>query len=241
MKLRNTKIIFVIEDNAKIRHEVFQFEDTLKKAFKIPFRINNVPDEADPNIIRFQASSLNSFSKLQVTQNKIILETNYDKNYENDLVLIKNYLIEKIKILEPVISKEKLKYVGILSLLDNEMKVEEILPLIKSETNFSLIDNKIIELRYQYKKRYQEKYILKVDVSPYTRYQVKITAKGNKFEKEPLRLDSRGLQIKLDFNNNISSNIDTGLDIVIIYKILDDFINLISKNTLNNFIKGLLL
>jgi hypothetical protein len=243
MKLRNTKIFFLIEKNIKIRQEVFKYEDKLKKSFKTPFLIfNNVSDEADANIIRFQAPSLNSFSSLQVTQNKIILETNYDNNFESNLELVQGYLNEKIEILKSVIDNEKLNHIGILSLFDNEMNVEEILPLIKSQTNFSLIDSNIIELKYQYKKKHEDKYLLIVDVTPYTRFMAQFSAQKPIINTSlPLKVDSKGLQIKLDFSNRLPGAVVNQLKIETIDEIIGDFFKLINKNKLNNFIKGSLL
>jgi len=241
MRLRNTKIFFIIERNVKIRQEAFIFETSLKHAFKTPFSIFNVNDEADPNIIRFQTSSLNSFSNLQVAQNKIILETNYDKNYDINYQLVSEYLAAKIKDLKPVLLKEKLIFIGVLSLFDNEMNVAEILPLIKEQTNFGLIDNDIIELKYNYKKKYENKYMLSIDVSPYTRFSAQLPAPQLIKGSFPLKVDSKGLQIKLDFNNNIGRDPNKELSIDVIDVMLSDYFNFIKKNNLNNYIKGLLL
>ena len=242
MKLRNTKIGFFIERNIKIRQDVFRYEELLKKSFKTPFKFfNNVSDQADSSIIRFQAISLNSFSNLQVTQDKIILETNYDSNYESNLQLVEGYLIEKVNLLKSVISNEKLNYIGILSLFDTEMNIEDILPLIKSETNFNLIDNDIIELKYQYKKRYEDKYLLGVDVAPYKRFMAQFSANKPLIGNLPLKLDSKGLQIKLDFNNRLPGIEKSELMIETVDEVISDFIRLINKNKLDNFIKGLLL
>ena len=240
MKLRNTKILFLIERNSKIRQDVFFYEEQLKNAFKTPFLIhNNISDQADPNIVRFQSTSLNSFSNLQVTQNKIILETNYDNNFESNFSLVANYLSGKIKILNPVVFKEKLNFIGILSLLDNEMENKDILPLIKSETDIKIIDNDLIEFKYQYAKKYENKYIANISIAPYTRIVAELININSKTAKA--KIDSKGLQVKVDFNTNVPGVEKKELNNEMTENMLKDYFNLMSKNQLKNFLKGELL
>lgn len=238
MKLRNTKVFFIIDRNLKIRAEVFNYEASLNKAFKTPFIITNISDEADPNIIRFQTTSLNSFSSLQVAQNKIVLETNYNDTYDSNFQLVSDYIKDKVKGLIDPLTKEKLIFIGIVSQFDNEMKVEDILPFIKQQTNFNLIDNNILELKYNYKKKYNEKYNLNIDVTPFTRLSAQLQAQGPFSARIPLTVESKGLQVKLDFNNNVKGSTRKVLDSDLVDTLFNDYSNLIRNNTLINFING---
>lgn len=241
MRLKNTKIFFIIERNIKIRQEAFSFETALSHSFKTPFQIFNINDAADPNIVRFQSSSLNSFSNLQVAQNKIILETKYDPSYDSNYQLVFEYLNNKINLLKPLVAKEKLIFIGIVSQFENEMEVDKILPLIKEQTNFGIIENDIIELKYHYKKKYENKYMINVDVAPYTVFTAQILAQNLNKGPIPLTVDSKGLQIKLDFNNNLGKDQNKNITIDAIDIFMNDYINFIKNNALNNYIKASLI
>jgi hypothetical protein len=237
MKIRNTKVFLLVEANRNIRKEIFQYEEKLKESFKVPFINTNIPEEADPNIIRFYSNSLNYHSNIQVAQNKIILDTVYDKGFEDDILLVYDYLKNKLSILTQLINKETINSIGITSILDFEMDISQYMPLIKELTSFSIIDKDIKELRYFYSKVYKNNFYANITISQYARFLLEklpdLFEQNNTIE---MKKESQGIQVMIDFNNKPLVSNKKEFEYV-----LDSFSKLIKENQLNNYIKGELL
>ncbi len=219
----NSKVVFNYETNFSIRKRVFEFEDSLKHLFKIPFSTIPIPDDSNPEIPRFEASSINEHSKLQVGPLYTELITNYDDQFNTDYRTIRNYLMERIDLLSSLLNAEKHTYIGyvlsIVYLLDG---VNE---FMKNNTGLYLIGENTVDIHVYYSFPVQDSYFLNVKIT-------KVTIRDNEGKEQ------YGINVELDVNSKYSlrSGVDFNEDMFA--NALTTLFNIVSNNQLANYANG---
>lgn len=239
VNFRESQLFFLFERNKNIRKNAFLFEDILRNDFIVPFlKISNISDEDNPDIVRLQTISLNKFSNLSITQNKLLLQTSYSSEFQVDLDKIKNYLLAKSKIFREILSNEQLQFFGIVFLFDIELKQEEIVDFLKERTGTNIIGEDTIDFSYSYAKKYQENYFINATIGKFSYLKGEIIQDNNgKVQEENLE-NLTGVAINLDFNNKLGFLNKKSIVFDDINNFLDVIFRLLEQNSFNDFLKG---
>lgn len=235
---RESQLFFLFERNKNIRKKVFLFEEALEKEFITPFTINSISDEDNADIVRLQTISLNKFSILSITQNKLLLKTNYSSDFQNDTTKIKDYLFKKAELFREVLKDEKLEFFGIISLIDIELKQEEVLEFLKNKTGINVIDDETLDFSYFYSKKYKEKYFINTNVSKFTYLKGEILQdRAGETQKEHME-NITGVVINVDFNNKPEFLENKPILFNDFNAFLENYFSLLNHNDFDDFVIG---
>lgn len=196
LTLKNSQIIFVYSRNLDIRKKVFQFEDLLKDHFTTPFRTVAIPDEMDPNIPRFESQSIHGFSRLQVSQNRITIATNFDDRLDNNGV--QNYLSKKRELLTEIAQSEKIQFFAYVIELQKYFKYDEINSVLKKNTGVKALTKDCGDFSLLYSKTLKDMFYLNIKCSKFTEQKMILDKKNNLFK--PTSDVNHGISVTVDIN-----------------------------------------
>ncbi|SFL80772.1 hypothetical protein [Salibacterium qingdaonense] len=79
-----------------MRRNFINIEDGLKDHFQTPLHLLPIPDDAPPDIPRAQTESHEGHSKLNISLDRLSLQTKYDHRFQSDWYKCKEYLENRI-------------------------------------------------------------------------------------------------------------------------------------------------
>lgn len=231
--LRSSQIVIAYSRNMEIRKRVFEFEEGLNEKFITPFRTVAIPDELDPSIPRFESQSIHSHSKLQVSQNRINIATNFDGKLSNEQ--IKDYLIEKRESISRLADVENINFIAYILDLNFFLPKENINNFIKKNTGTIAITDDNRDFTLLYSRVFKEKYYLNITCSKFEEQEVKLVHKGK--DTNQTNVIRNGISVKVDlntkfffekngkFNDSLYSSLETIVFDLINEKSLSDYLN----------------
>lgn len=132
-----------------IRRKVFDLEDQLKEHFSVPFVAFPIPDDAPPEIPRFETKSLNNHSIIQVSSVNAQLMINFDSIFQNDWSKCSTYISKRINNLYSAIAPlvdNKFSFAG----LTTQILFDDIEDPIKTITTlFNKVESNIVPFDIQ--------------------------------------------------------------------------------------------
>ena len=232
----NSQVIFVYQRALNIRKRQFEFEDALKGLFKVPFVNIAIPDDQDGNIPRFEASSKHGFSKLQVSQFRTNLITNFEDKYRIDVDLIKGYLSERIPKLKRILKQEKSNFVAFIIELGFQIDAQDkINNILKRYSGANCINEGTNNFSISYSREYKEDYYINVKCSKYTE---------GKFKFEDGRMVSvgdeqkNGISVILDINSKLAHNKKKEYDFDIVDSLEKETFEILKTYKLEDYLQG---
>lgn len=236
LHIANSQIIFSYDRNLSVRRRLFEFEDYLKGEFKTPFRSVAIPDEIDPNIPRFESQSLNNFSKLQVSQNRIILATSYNDAYKYDFLKVKEYINNKCSLLSSLAKKENINFIAYIVELGLHMDVSQINSFLKDNTGVKAIKDGCRDFSLFYSQEHLEKFYLNIKCSKFTEKEL-IFHKESKTLR-PTENIKYGISTLLDINTRLYFEKNKKFDESLYSKIEEETFNIINTKNIKDFLQG---
>lgn len=235
LRILNSQIVFSYKRNSEIRKKVFEYEDTLKSEFRTPFRLTNIPEELDPNLPRFETSSINDHSKLLVSQTRISLVTKYDKNFESDFSSVKTYLTERCNSLKGLAEKEEMEFVAFVVELGIYMDEKLINKFLRTHIGANAISDECLEFSLLYSKLYENNYYLNVKASKFTEQEIIINQSN---EIQTSGTPKKGISIILDINSKPCFENKSGFNTSLFSDISEKIFTLITTKRLEDYLKG---
>jgi hypothetical protein len=232
----NSQIVFSFRRNFEIRKRIFEFEDTLKEVFRIPFRSVAIPDEIDPNIPRFESQSIHGHSRLQVSQTRITLATNYNNDYKLNYKQVEEYVDGKSNLLTPLVESEKIDFIAFIVELGIYMDEIEINSFIKQYTGALAINEGCRDFSILYSKEYMNNFFLNVKCSKF-REQELILHKETKTLRPSGKI-KHGISVVLDLNTRPYFEKNKKFDQSLYKRINEEAFNIISSKSVQDFLKG---
>ncbi len=233
----NSQVIFVYQRSMNIRKRQFEFEDALNDLFNVPFNSIAIGDDQDGNIPRFEAQSRHGFSKLQTSQFRTNLITNFRDEYKLDLEKVSSYLSERISILKALIKKEKLQFCAFIIELGFEFNSnEEINKILKEHTGANCLNGKSNDFSLLYSQEYQDDYFLNIKCSKYKESRFKVV-KGVLVEEG--KSQKQGISVILDINSKLAFNKKKNYTVDIIDDLEKETFKMLSNYKLEDYLKGI--
>jgi hypothetical protein len=226
-------IVIAFEQNLAIRRRVFEFEDSLESVFKKPFQVIPVPDNYNSRFPRFQAESHNGHSTLEVSQQELRIETNYDAKYATDLPSIGQYVTDRVAPIKDLRS-EKVMYAGLVLTLDFELGSLEINHLVSQHGGFKAIDENTREFAFRYSTPYMADFFLVVSCSKYIQQSHAFDAQGG--GESPIV--QHGIQVTLDLNSKKGFQDGNSFDDRQYDKICDTLFGILAMSSLEDYLSG---
>ena len=244
-KYLNSKLIINFDvDRNILSSSARVYEEKLKSNFIVPFFVvNGLPEGADPSITRFLANSLGGHSKVEISQNKITLTTNFDANFCFDIDKIIQYLLEKSEFLKQVIEPGKVTFMGIVINFDTMFEEAEILPYLAKLTGLNFLQSGVRDFTYRYSKIYNNDYVANVTVTKFQKVTFNIpmatalTGIPVQLKPEEGKTDT-GITITIDINNKILLQKGQRFDINNLNAFFKPFDSLIKNSTLDDLVVG---
>lgn len=233
----NSQVIFAYQRSLNIRKRQFEFEDALNNFFNAPFNSIAISDDQDGNIPRFEAQSKHGFSKLQTSQFRTNLITNFRDEYKFDLEKVSSYLSERISILKTLIQNEKLQFCAFIIELGFEFNSnDEINEILKEYSGAKCLNQKTNDFSLLYSKEYSEDYFLNVKCSKYTEGSYKI------IEGELVKdgeIQNQGISVILDINSKLAFNKNKNYTVDIIDDLEKETFKMLSSYKLEDYLEGI--
>lgn len=234
LNITNSQIVFSYSRNMNIRKRVFEFEELLKDQFNTPFRTVAIPDELDPNIPRFETQSKNKHSKLQVSQTRMTLATNFDNKLSK--VEINKYLNQKRTILSELANSEKINFIAFVIELNCYLPKKEINSILKENSGVKALNNNTIDFSLLYSKDYKKNYFLNIKCSKFSEQQL-IIQPGGKAVK-PTNNIKHGISITIDLNSKLYFENKNEFNESLYEQIEDCAFDLIKTKSLEDYLQG---
>lgn len=232
--IANSQVVFAYNRNLEIRKRVFEYEDSLKKFFKTPFKTIPIPDELDGNIPRFESESLNGNSKIQVSQIRTTFSTNYRENFRPNIKDVRTYISDRFSVLKDLSSQENLQFVALIMELGAVMEEDKLNDFIKTNTGVKAINDGTRDFSLLYSKEYKKDYFINIKCSKFTEDEVKV-------ENGNLRLTgnkNHGISVVIDINTRLHYNIHKSFDSSLIELIEKETFDIIDLKNLEEFLNG---
>lgn len=234
--IANSQIVFSFRRNPEIRKRVFEFEDSLKDEFKIPFRSVAVPDDFDPNIPRFESQSIHGHSKIQVSQTKITLATNYNELFKLDYNQVKEYILNKCNLTSKLVESENMDFVAYVIELGVYMDEDKINTFIKKNTGAIAINNDCRDFSLLYSKVYKSDFYLNVKCSKFTEQELVLHNETKTLR--PTGKLKHGISVVLDINTKPYFENNKKFEKGLYDKINKEVFDLINTKRVESFLKG---
>jgi len=236
IQISNSQLVFAFQRNISIRKKVFEYEDSLKDYFKVPFRTIAIPDESEPSIPRFESLSKQEHSKLQVSQNRITLLTQYDEKFRLDLAEVRNYLNERFTLLKNIAQKENLQFIAYIIELGSDLKKEELNQFIKENTGAYAVTGECRDFQLLYSRKYKDDYYLNIRNSKFTEDEFKLDKQNNILK--PTGNKRYGVSVVVDINSRPYFEKNGKVDDTVFKNIENYTFNLIDNLTIKDYLKG---
>lgn len=232
LQYHNIQFIAVYDRNTNIRQHVFEYETALKAYFKNPFRTFAIPDDENPNIPRFETDEGNS--SLTVNQERLTFST-FIKGL-NDASKIKDIISKRIRVIKPLLLKEKINFIAYIIELHNVFDSnEEIFSMFKEHTKAlpAQIDD-LKEFSIFYAKPFNSDFYININCARFEEHTVKlqhgITSKDD--------LVKFGISVVLDLNSRYRYTNKEPFYPELFEKLETEAFEIISKNELRNYLSG---
>jgi len=232
----DSQTVFCFDRNIQMRKKVFEYESALEKYFNIPFQIINVPDEELPDIPRFESRSKKGHSKIQVSQSRIALTTQYSNHFKDDPLEIKKYQMDRIGALKPLIESEKTQFSGFVLSVDFPMENGLINGYFKEHAGIAAINDGTIDCSFNYSHSFQDKFFTNVRCTKYSRKEIKIDPKQN--EVTTVDTQEFGIKVIIDINSRLSFNKTRECNQDLFGKVIDNVFKLVEERSLTDFLNG---
>ena len=232
----NSQVIFVYERSAGIRKRQFEFEDSLNTHFRVPFSNFAVADDQDGNIPRFEGVSAHGFSRIQVSQYRTNLITNFNGEFRTDVGKVSDYLSERIPLLKKLLQEEENRFSAFIIELGFKFETEEeINEVLKVNTGVHAINNETNDFSLSYSQPYKEDYFLNIKCSKYTEGKFKMVDGQLIPDGEET---TRGISVILDINSKLSHRNKKGYGVEIIDSLEKETFDILTANELKDYLKG---
>jgi len=219
-----------------IRKRIFEFEDNLKSEFKIPFRAFTVPDDMDPNIPRFESESIHGHSRLQVSQSRVTLATNYNDEFKLDYDQVEHYIDNKCKLLSDLVESENVEFIAYIIELGVFMNPESINKFMKKHTGVIAISDDCIDFSLLYSMKHKEDYFINVKSSKFTQKELLLHQESKSLR--PTGKEKFGISIVLDINTRPLFLKKMNFDNSLYESLKDEVFNVIKEKNVEQFLKG---
>ncbi len=236
LHIANSQIVFSFRRNQEIRKRVFEFEDSLKAEFKAPFRTIAVPDDIDPNIPRFESQSINGHSRIQVSQTRITLATNYNENFKLDYKHVEDYLANKSSSITKLTESENMDFVAYVIELGVFMDEKKLNSFIKENTGAIAIDDDCRDFSLSYSKEYKSNYYLNIKCSKFAEQEMFLHPETKTLR--PTGNLKHGISIILDINTRPYFEKTKSFDKGLCKEIQTDAFDIINSKSITDFLKG---
>lgn len=234
--IANSQIVFSFRRDPEIRKRVFEFEDSLKGEFKIPFRTVALPEDFDPNIPRFESQSIHGYSRIQVSQTRITLATNYNELFKLDYAHVKEYLLNKCNLISKLAESENMDFIAYVIELGVYMEEDKINTFIKENTGAFAIKDDCKDFSFLYSKVYKSDFYLNIKCSKFTEQELVLHNETKTLR--PTGKLKHGISIVLDINTKPYFEINKKFDKGLYDKINKEIFNIIKTKRVESFLKG---
>jgi len=240
LHINRVQCAFVYQRELDIRKKAFEFENKLTEYFnRQPFSIIGVPDDADPNIPRFECRYKGDH--LTVSQMRAVWEISFHDNIpiENIETIISKRINSFSNILQ--VQVKKILFAGIIidsdSIFENE---NDILTLFKENTKATFLDNKNLkEYTIHYSVVYKENFFLNIKCSKALKVEHKITINRDRRTGEIKKGNSFNcLNLLLDINTKPLGTKEHAFDIKYVSELIENSLLLLSKTSIENYLRG---
>lgn len=236
LHITNSQIVFSFRRNLEIRKRIFEFEDFLKDEFKIPFRSVAVPDEIDPNIPRFESQSIHGHSRIQVSQTRITLATNYNELFMLDYNQVEEYILNKCNKISELAKSEDMDFVAYVIELSVYMEESKINSFIKENTGTIAIKEDCRDFSMLYSTIYKSDFYLNVKCSKFTEQELLLNKETKTFR--PTENLKKGISIVLDINTKPFFERNKKFEKDLYQNINKEAFELINTKSVEAFLKG---
>ncbi len=236
LQIVNSQIVFSFRKNPEIRKRIFEFEDSLKDEFKIPFRAVAVPDDIDPIIPRFESQSIHGHSKLQVSQTRITLATTYDALFKQDYNNVEEYINKKCDKTSKLAESESMDFIAYVIELVAYMEEKEINSFIKKNTGVVAIKEDCRDFSLLYSKLFKTNYYLNVKCSKFTEQELVLHTTTKTLR--PTGKLKHGISIVLDINTKPFFEKNKKFEKGLYEEINKEVFEIINTKNVEAFLKG---
>ncbi|MDY7224707.1 hypothetical protein [Halalkalibacterium halodurans] len=205
MKIESTSFNIFYPRIQNLRRKLFEFEDNLESFFFTPFEGHPIPDDAPSNIPRISAKSKNGHSHMDVSQDRLSFQTNYDHRFNGEWARCLGYLNDRIipitKIIQTLVNNQFL-YSGLTTVIFIEHN-DPINHMLKRYFDVQQSNNPFdINLKFTYV--IDEKYYINIGINNVRTY----SGNANVKNVVPAYLDkiNEGVVISLDINDRYGYN-----------------------------------
>lgn len=234
--IANSQIVFSFRRNLEIRKRIFEFEDSLKKEFKIPFRAVAVPDDIDPNIPRFESQSIHGHSRIQVSQTRISLASSYNELFNLDYQQVEDYIQNKCNLISKLAESESMDFVAYIIELGIRMEEGIINPFLKENTGANAIKDDCRDFSLLYSKVFKSDFYLNVKCSKFTEQELMLHNETKTLR--PTGKLKHGISIVLDMNTKPFFERSKQFDKDLYTKINKEVFEIINTKNVETFLKG---
>jgi hypothetical protein len=236
LHIANSQIVFSFRRNPEIRKRIFEFEDSLKEEFKVPFRSVAVPDEIDPNIPRFESQSIHGHSRIQVSQTRITLATNYNEQFKLDYKQVEEYILRKCNLTSKLAESENMDFVAYVVELGVYMEEEEINTFIKENTGAIAINKDCRDFSLLYSKVFKTDFYLNVKCSKFAEQELVIHNETKTLR--PTGKLKHGISVVLDINTKPFFEMNKKFEKGLYESINNEVFEIINTKNVESFLKG---
>lgn len=236
LHIANSQIVFSFRRNPEIRKRVFEFEDSLKEEFKVPFRSVAVPDVIDPNIPRFESQSIHGHSRIQVSQNRITLATNYNESFKLDYKQVEEYILRKCNLTSKLAESENMDFVAYVVELGVYMGEEDINTFIKENTGAVAINKDCRDFSLLYSKVFKSDFYLNVKCSKFAEQELVIHNETKTLR--PTGKLKHGISVVLDINTKPFFEKNKKFEKGLYNSINKEVFEIINTKSVESFLKG---
>ncbi|MFD1553991.1 hypothetical protein DNU06_17255 [Putridiphycobacter roseus] len=230
LDILNSQIIFSYSRNMEIRKRVFEFEDKLKENFVTPFRTVAIPNEIDPNIPRFDSQSKHNHSRIQVSQVRTTLATNFDENYTNTDAAV--YLKEKRNKIQSLVETENIEFIAYVFELVTYIPENQINSILKENTKAIAIKDDCRDFTILYSKVYKNDFYLNIKCSKFTEEKITINVEN------AVPAIKHGISIIIDINSKVVFEKNEPFNSELYNDLEKHLFALIEDKTLNDYLQG---
>lgn len=234
--IANSQIVFSFRRNLEIRKRVFEFEDSLKNEFKVPFRVIAVPDDIDPNIPRFESQSIHGHSRLQVSQTRITLATSYNEEFKLEYKQVEEYIDKKCQLLVSLAGEEDMDFIAYIVELGVHMDESEINSFVKQNTGAVAINEGCRDFSLLYSKEYKDNYYLNVKNSKFTEQELLLHNETKMLR--PSGKVKHGISVVLDINTRPFFEKNKKFNQSLYNSIKKEVFSIINTRSIEDFLKG---
>jgi len=196
-----------------IRHKVFEFESALKEKYQTPPLMTPVGDEIEPEIPRMAFNSKLGHSQINVSQVNASLNVRYDKEYNNDYAKCESYLIERLKLIYPIVEKvtgNNVCYCGVINKIQYSVDKKDEDNLLDIMAQKFLCkdgyDKKLYDLNLKYAFRINNTNYINLTISNFRNYIFSSPMPQKPVPLPTNKANNIGIQVLLDVNDRCAYN-----------------------------------